>query len=467
MPISFLKTNPDLDQIIDQKLLEKGFKHLFCFSNSKNLITNSSNQITQVKDSLNGLVSENYSAGNFPVVSDAPNDQNSFKGCKFGQSNVGFKFTNFFNASYENVTIMCLKRGNVETVDPSLDVWLSTGTGNAYFAGAGTKWDTLESKSNSFGGSPVRQYMGLPSSKETHLETFSFGQGVRTFGNNVNFFERVERLPINLSGNLTIGNLNGGFVTRNTIYEILIAPKVISKKDLVEIYALLNYKYKFDISWNGIFSEVNLVCLGNSLTEGWGASTGGSNGGYHHNYPSQLARLLGGIKYRNLGVGGETLTQIQSRIATQVSPSYSNQVPSILSILIAASNDLKYNGSGTQDTTGNTAVATAAYNLLVTIFNETGAIGYKKIVSTELRRTDAGGVSNTAFEERRTIYNNLVANNWQNFADGFVGLRTITALEIAGSTDDLTLFADKVHLTKLGYSYVADKALPTTKTQLI
>lgn len=183
------------------------------------------------------------------------------------------------------------------------------------------------------------------------------------------------------------------------------------------------------------------VADGNSLTFGQG-STGGQS------FPAQLATLLG-TAVTNRGVNGQTTPQMISDASSQIDASFQAG----LNVLVVAEvrNHIS-TGNGSVSVRqavnslwsycdGRRAAATAAGKpLRIVVWN---------IMPALLTTSTLGLVT---LNEMFVQANALMAAEWRAHANRYVDTRQDQRLL---DPNDTTYFTDKLHLTNLGYSIVA------------
>ncbi|CAL8477673.1 SGNH/GDSL hydrolase family protein (plasmid) [Caballeronia sp. S22] len=118
-------------------------------------------------------------------------------------------------------------------------------------------------------------------------------------------------------------------------------------------------------------SSPNLVAIGDSLTEGVGSSNGG--------YPAVLSGMLNDKPYANLGIGGQTSTQIASRIG-------------------ALSSAVTLDGNAVPASTTAVSVLSLSIDLLSTPADDTARSKSGSLCSVHgvLQRTAVGGPPSTS-----------------------------------------------------------------------
>lgn len=223
------------------------------------------------------------------------------------------------------------------------------------------------------------------------------------------------------------GNFAAGFFANYQFLEMVVANSTLTDAQAEQIQAYLTAKHS-------IITRGNVVCDGNSLTAGVGA-TGGQS------YPTQLLALIGGnARYRllNKGVSGQTTPQMTADAATDIDP----QARDFLQPFCVAweiTNDIVVNGAN----------GTTAYNNFVTYCTGRQAAGFTVIALTVLDRVDF----TSTMRGYRNDANTSLRANWATFSSALVDVAAIPELSDYTNT---TYFTDGVHLTNAGYALVAD-----------
>jgi len=215
---------------------------------------------------------------------------------------------------------------------------------------------------------------------------------------------------------------------------------------------------KFMAHSNGSHSNgagtINVVCDGNSITEGNGAA-GGAN-----SYPTQLGTLLGGgYAVTNKGTAGVYIGHmIDDRFRTLNTIDTLFDASAAQNILIAC--------EGTNDIQ-NGASAVQSFQRMKEYCLIHKHKGWQIIVAT----TIADGNYNGTQETERAAYNALVVANWPDFADGLADFAADTHFDAQSDTSDTTYYqVDTIHLTATGngilaqIAYDAIQALPSGAT---
>lgn len=174
-------------------------------------------------------------------------------------------------------------------------------------------------------------------------------------------------------------------------------------------------------------SPRRIVCDGNSLTFGTGASGGLS-------YPDQLRALyLGQNDVINVGIGGKTTQQLIDDFASKTAPQFRNGA------------DLVWfeqrNGFAAGQTVEQEQTLAQTYTALAK------AAGFRVWICSPPPTADAHA---TKIQE----YSTWLRSN-HAFADGFIDLNACAELTPAGVDDNPTYYSDATHLTAAGYGILA------------
>jgi lysophospholipase L1-like esterase len=183
-----------------------------------------------------------------------------------------------------------------------------------------------------------------------------------------------------------------------------------------------------------------IVCDGNSLTQGTGASNPATT-----SYPARIDASAGfeTATIYNLGVSGQTTQQMIDDAVGQVNPLYNASVSNVL-IAWEVGNDLYYNGN-----------VSAAMSRFWSYCDARRAVGFKVIVVTCPPRDQATtfGDNSAQYNTKLNEANALILSDYTSHADGVVDLASDS--RFAGY--NLTYYdADKVHFTDAGYQVIAD-----------
>lgn len=208
--------------------------------------------------------------------------------------------------------------------------------------------------------------------------------------------------------------------------------KAINDADAAAISAAMIARFGIEAAYT-----LNLLYVGDSIDEGVSASGNLGIG--------QAVRPLLNAKTRfwNLGIAGKTLAQCYRDRASYEGALFAGGKTNVV-FLQAGSNDIVLSGTSGVSLYANTLAPYVAY---------LKGLGYKVAVGTILPRSDAGVTTST--EAERNAYNTLVRANSAG-ADAVIDRATEGHMGVyPTSSNDATLYVDKVHPTTLGYSYLA------------
>lgn len=362
------------------------------------------------------------------------NVQNGQPGIEFITAGRRFVTPSFLSSSYDtSLTIY----GVVKHLSSAFNVWAANGGQKLYCAADNSTTETF------FNTSALTQ-VGTPKLAEpsgtAYLTQFRYDGSKKVVGSSSPVNQSAISLAatgnLGLSGALTIGDFDTtGFEWNGQICELLVYKAALSAAQNAQTRAYLCNKYALYLSMTP-----QVYCDGNSLTVGYQASSGAAA------YPAVMAAsLAAGWNVANIGVNGNTTPQRITADTTVLYPYYNNETQNI-AILWEITNDLCANQN-----------AATAYTNVVTWCTNARTAGFKVIVVTCISR---GGGTYTGFEADRQTVNGNIRTNWATFADGLLDLgNSSTPLGGATSYSNATYFnADDIHLTDIGYAYVAAQA---------
>lgn len=194
-----------------------------------------------------------------------------------------------------------------------------------------------------------------------------------------------------------------------------------------------------DISraWLGA-PHLNIVCDGDSLTEGGGAT------GANYYYPAQLERQLqkvaGKCYTHNLGRGGYTITQMADDFASRAVPLKRTGSVNVY-VAWGGTNDAYYNADG--------ATIAARYWAWV---DAAVAAGFEVLAVTQMPRGDF----NAGQLQALTDFNALVVAGYRDH--GCFACDRVDQIAVLQDPANTTYFADTIHLTDAGYRVRAANA---------
>lgn len=414
----------------------------------KSTLVKTGNSVTAWKDKTNnGRVAS--------TTGTAPIDDGT--GIKFGTANnTNLVVPGFFtNINHPGFTIILVRKPNADTPAPNIDVNYAA---TNYYTTVFDDYKRLESVTpntiHTITGTGTFKMgnFGKDSSysNQTLIETSRFGNGQRTFAIDYRIQTRKETGSLTISGDFILGTQNpNGFKARQTFSEVLVFPRFITDEELITIIRYLDRKYSITTTERKDFTNSQIHFIGDSLTVGWGDDTGM---GYSLNYPNQTMALLGSGIYRNIAVGGFTVSQLTTLVQANTLTAYSNRYDKNVCNVWIGSNDIQ-----TSNKTG--AQMGQEIGVLCQLLRNQG---WKVAVTTVLPRTASNTVPDN--ETRRVDLNNYLAANFSTFADGFVDLRTDPLLNDPLAPNNTAVYdVDKVHLKGAGYARVAAIATPVLR----
>lgn len=241
---------------------------------------------------------------------------------------------------------------------------------------------------------------------------------------------------------------------------LMVSDTIWSSTKVSSLRYFLNRIFKYE-------TEYNIVCDGNSLTAGQGATSG-------QTYPVQLGALLttqgATAAVENKGVGAQNTQDMEADASTDIDPLYDSSKSNYL-LVWEGRNDLNQN---------NGLTVQQAYNNLVTYCENRQAVGWKVILFSLLPSYTASYNGDTtvagyeALEADRVALNVLLKANWTFFADGYVDFDSdpeintfhnneqsgyVYSSSTAPTASTNGLYTDGTHLTNAGYAIVAKLAL--------
>ncbi len=184
----------------------------------------------------------------------------------------------------------------------------------------------------------------------------------------------------------------------------------------------------------GAVGPTSVVCLGDSITVGGNATTGGA-------YPTRLGLLLGpAFVVTNAGANSAMLSHLQGRIATHVLPHLSADNRNVV-VILGGINDISQARTGEQvyDAAASLCIALRAACPPGTI------IGICTLLSAQY-----------GYNPQRNAANALIRNGYATFANFLIDLAADPRIGDDDDSADRTLYADGVHPTDRCYGYIAD-----------
>ena len=192
-----------------------------------------------------------------------------------------------------------------------------------------------------------------------------------------------------------------------------------------------------------------VVCHGDSLTYGYGASSGlGTATGT--TYPGVLARRLGPAwRVVSLGTGGWPIGAMAGEAPTKIDPLFDPRLRRNVLIIFGGTNDL---GGGHKP-------AETAFGELSAYCRARKAAHPWQILVVTPPVAAYPRVYPADFDAQMVRYDALLRRNWRSFADGLVDAGADFRLGTPGAERNPTYFtSDFTHLTDAGYAVVGQKA---------
>lgn len=185
-----------------------------------------------------------------------------------------------------------------------------------------------------------------------------------------------------------------------------------------------------------ILDEKNIVCDGNSLTQGQGGTT---------SYPQYLSGMIQNSSVQNFGVGGQTTQQMEADAVTQIDTQINLKKENIL-IAWEIGNDVYYNGN----------VQDACQRFKDYCLNRKQN-GWQKIIILNCPPRKQGtqfGDSEATYNQKLIEINQWLSNNYSSFADELIDLANDARFQ---NYSPLVYSNDFVHYVNNGYNIIAQK----------
>ena len=258
----------------------------------------------------------------------------------------------------------------------------------------------------------------------------------------VSYYSRGGNNPTSRSGPFLLGGNNQTGQMSGTIYRVLFYNRALTASEVAQNDASIDSWIKYRGVTRGKYappaSTNNLVCVGDSITQGYGATPACSNG--------SLSGLSDTFQIYNMGMTTEYLSNMLTaaqKFATGINPSGKSNITWIF--------------AGTNDLCGPTNTLTPAQTLqkLVAFSRYMRSQGAKVMVLPMISRI--GSAQGTTCDVLHDQYNTLIAQNWPSFADSFVyGMLQDANLTGDGAYANTTYFqGDGIHPTTAGQSLIA------------
>lgn len=174
-----------------------------------------------------------------------------------------------------------------------------------------------------------------------------------------------------------------------------------------------------------------IVYVGDSLTLGL-------DGTFPYNHYITLPTYNGiALNGTNVGISGWTLQQMYASAPIDVNPLFNSRAGLNVLVIWGGTNDISVSGQSPQQAFAN----------LQAFAQRQRQLGWKVIVATMIARS--------GFNTQKTALDNLIRQNWTQFADGLSDVAANFNLGDDNATTNLTYYQpDGTHLTDTGYALV-------------
>jgi lysophospholipase L1-like esterase len=242
--------------------------------------------------------------------------------------------------------------------------------------------------------------------------------------------------PLVMGGNYATGQMNG------TIYRAIFYNRELSAAEVAQNDKAIDSWIKYKGVMRGAYvppsSAYNLVCVGDSITQGHGATPACGS--------SLLSGLSSSFQIYNEGMAGELLANMQTaeaKFATAINPSGAGNI----AWLFGGTNDIC--------TALNALTPSQTLQKMIALSRYMHGQGAKVLVIPMLSRT--GSYQATTCDALHDQYNTLLAQNWPSFADAFsYGVLNDPNLTADGAWSNGTYFqSDGIHPTTAGQQLIA------------
>ncbi len=311
---------------------------------------------------------------------------------------------------------------------------LSDTNGHQMIIGANYQWSLATAAPGvvALGGGPAAFGPGLGAMDTPNVVSLISGPSAASLYHN----------DASASGHLAIGTINGG---------TLGAASFGSAMGFVDLAAVIAYPTAHTTPQQsgvlgglytlfGIAPQLRdvIVADGDSHTDSYGAS-------FQQTWPRKMWRMLDQptLGLTNTGVYGETAAARLANFSADVAPALARPARNKVATLFAGWNDI---------VTGvNPATVLGTYRQYASLVHQSGARFL--VVASPLRAASPAQLQSMA------TLRALLAQNWSEFADGFVDLAAANpqfAMTSGwGSLNPNLFFADNIHFNDIGYSAIA------------
>ncbi len=259
---------------------------------------------------------------------------------------------------------------------------------------------------------------------------------------NVTYYSRGGNLPSSRTGPLMLGGNNISGQMTGTMYRALFYNRELTNAEVAQNDAAINtwvgYRGVVRGKYNPSTATNNLVCVGDSITQGKGASPACSN--------SYMSGLTETFQIWNMGMAAEYLSNLAvaaPKFATGFNPSGKDNI----AWLFAGTNDLC-------SVSPLTITPLQTLQKMVALSKYMRSQGGKTVIIPMLSRT--GSYQGTTCDSLHDQYNQLLAANWSSFADAFAyGVLNDANLSADGAWANQTYFqSDGIHPTNAGQQLI-------------
>lgn len=269
-----------------------------------------------------------------------------------------------------------------------------------------------------------------------HVQTFRYSGSQKTY--RVNGVGAVESCTGNLSltGTLSIGAISSGgtFAWAGDIFEIIVYQAALTDQEVSDVESWLYARYGLADQ-----AQTQVIFDGDSITAGSGTTT---------NYPARVMTAVTTPSWMNLGVPGQSASDMNSDRNDQVETAFRTATTGNIGVVFGGTNDLY---AGVSAATTLTRLQTYHAGLRVK--------GFKTVAVTILPRSDVGVA--VGFEAARQTLNTSIRANTGTWYDSLADVAADIRIGDSGDELDTTYYAvDKVHPNDTGAQILADIVAP-------
>ena len=264
---------------------------------------------------------------------------------------------------------------------------------------------------------------------------------------NVSYYSRGGNVPSSRVGPLLMGGNNLSGQMSGTIYRAIFYNRQLTAAEVAQNDTAVDNWVKYRGVVRGKYappaSVSNLVCIGDSITQGKGASPACAS--------AMLTSLTDTFQIYNMGMATESLTNMliaAPKFATGINPGGKSNIAWIF--------------AGTNDLCVSSGALTPAQTLqkIEALSRYMRVQGAKTMIIPMLSRI--GSYQGTTCDALHDQYNALLSQNWPSFADAFVwGVLNDTNLTADGAYGNSTYFqSDGIHPTLAAQQLIAGYVQP-------